>query len=190
MGTMTAFLIVCALGLCGFACAIAHKLLSDMVAEELRTRIDRLAGCFARLAARRLPPDIQDDYRPDYEGALLAAFYDETAGVPVTRFFKAIWVGASFWLGAGRIRKETKLAQQTAKNDEKSELLAVIESGVVPNRQFDFVFEDNTGRTFAAEFKEGSFSREHIVALKNGGIDSLYNVRLWVRHSGRPPQRS
>ena len=165
---MTAILILCGLALAGFAWAVANKLLSGMVGDELRTRVDRLAGVFVRLALRRLPPEMREFYRPDWEGVLLAIFYDETAGLPITRLFKSIKFGLSLWLGAGDIRKETKLVQQAAEADEKMEVLAVVERGVGAGRRYDVTY------TSAIEVK--SYIGDLDVDVRN--IDRA----LWLEH--------
>jgi hypothetical protein len=137
MGTMNAIHIlfgsIFGLGvLCGSAMMAANKLFSGMVDDELRTRLDTLAGVFVSLALRRLPADQREFYRPDWEGVLLANLYDQTAGLPVTRLLKAAKLGLDLWLGAGGVRRETKLAQKT----QEIKLQGVVEmlQGVVEMR--------------------------------------------------------
>jgi hypothetical protein len=149
MGPMNAIHILFAsifgLGLvCGASMMAANKLLSGMVDDELRTRVDRLAGVFVNLALRRLPADQREFYRPDWDGVLLAGLYDETAGLPVTRLFKSIRFGLSLWLGAGRIRKETKPIRQVARGSGRVQASTLVQAEVTASAEIVFRDEDGT----------------------------------------------
>jgi hypothetical protein len=171
---MTAQMVLLSFCLAAFALAIANKVIADMIADEIRTRIDGLAGVFVHLALWRLPPDQQEHYRLEYEDVVLATFYDETAGLPVTRLFKAIRLGFSLWLGAGRIRKDTKLDQQTAENDER----LVIESAVTQSRRYDIVYRDHLGRLVIGEVK-GSRRIGNLTFFGiNHGPDPIFDVEI------------
>ncbi|MGO9381185.1 MAG: hypothetical protein ACLP4W_03605 [Mycobacterium sp.] len=83
-----------------------------MIGDELRARVDDLPVLFVRLALRLLPEDMRAYYKPDWEGNLLAAFNDETAKYPVTRFVRSFKFGFSLLLGSRQIRKETKVRER------------------------------------------------------------------------------
>jgi hypothetical protein len=55
---------------------------------------------------RRLPHDVREFYRVDWEGNLLAALTDSTERYPVTRFFKSLRFGWSLYFGVRRINAE------------------------------------------------------------------------------------
>jgi death-on-curing family protein len=86
---------------------------SKMIGDELRARVDDLPVLFVRLALRQLPEDMRAYYEPDWIGNVLAAFNDETAKYPVTRFVRSFRFGFSLLLGSRQIRKETKVAFPT-----------------------------------------------------------------------------
>jgi hypothetical protein len=85
---------------------------AKMIGDELRARVDDLPVLFVWFALRLLPEDIRAYYKPDWEGNLLAAFNDETAKYPVTRFVRAFKFGFSLLLGVRQIRKETKVRER------------------------------------------------------------------------------
>src|SRR5204863_4615278 len=99
-------------------------LVTKMVSDEMRARVDDLPAVFVGLALRLLPPDMREYYRPDWEGSMLVAFNDETSRYPVTRFFRSFQFGFSLMLGARRISRETNLLRDIAHNDELQERLA------------------------------------------------------------------
>ncbi|MDR3661839.1 MAG: hypothetical protein P4L86_15900 [Mycobacterium sp.] len=94
---------------------------SKMISDELRARVDDLPVLFVRLALRQLPEDMRAYYEPDWMGNALAAFNDETAKYPVSRFVRSFRFGFSLLVGARQIRKETKVVRQLAMNDENME---------------------------------------------------------------------
>jgi hypothetical protein len=124
---MGSALIIGAVGLGGLVMLVAiaalKTLVTKMVSDELRARVDDLPATLVGLALRLLPPDKQDYYRPEWEGDLLAAYNDKTSRYPVTRFFNSFKFAFPLMVHARRIRKETKFIQQAAKNDEQQERL-------------------------------------------------------------------
>ncbi len=125
---MVSFLIIGGFGLGVLVVLVAvtvlKTLVTKMVSDELRARVDDLPAAFVALALRLLPPEMRDYYRPDWEGNLLVAFNDETSRYPITRFFRSFKFGFSLVVGAGQIRRETKLLRETTRNDERQERLA------------------------------------------------------------------
>jgi hypothetical protein len=91
---------------------------SKMISDEVRARIDDLPVLFVRLALMQLPKDMQAYYRPDWEDNALAAFNDQTARFPVTRFARSFLFGFSLLVGARQIRRDTKVVRQLANNEE------------------------------------------------------------------------
>lgn len=106
------------------AVAALKMLVTKMVSDELRARVDDLPAAFVGVALRLLPPEMREYYRPDWEGNLLVAFNDETSRYPMTRFFRSFRFGFSLMVGAWQIRRETKLVRETARSDERQERLA------------------------------------------------------------------
>lgn len=94
-----------------------------MIGDELRARVDDLPVLFVRLALLLLPEDMRAYYKPDWEGNQLAAFNDETAKYPVTRFVRSFKFGFSLLLGSRQIRKETKVREKQ-RNFDPDELRA------------------------------------------------------------------
>jgi WhiB family transcriptional regulator, redox-sensing transcriptional regulator len=125
---MVSFLIVGGVGLGVLVVLVVvtalKMLVSKMISDELRARVDDLPAAFVTLALRLLPPEMREYYRPDWEGNLLVAFNDETSRYPIMRFFGSFRFGFSLMVGARQIRRETKLLRETARDDERQERLA------------------------------------------------------------------
>lgn len=105
----TLWIVAAAMGVALLVGKAIVSCLSTMLDEELRARVDDLPAVIMELALRRMPEDIREQYRPDWEGNLLVAFNDANSRYPVTRMFKSIGFAASLFCAAGRVRKETKV---------------------------------------------------------------------------------
>ena len=83
-----------------------------LLLAEARARIDDLPKVMVRLAARRLPAAVRDDYLIDWESNLLVALNDSTARHPLTRFIKSLRFGASLLFTTRRVRREIRRAER------------------------------------------------------------------------------
>jgi hypothetical protein len=152
---MTGIMLVGLLALASLAWTVGNNLVSGMLCDELRTRVDRLAGLFVSLALRRLPPEMREVYRPDWEGVLLASFYDENAGLPITRVCRSIEFGFILWAGAGRIRKEANQIQVPTANESFDSFVVenIIESGLGDSRRWDLEYRTRSGEHYRVKLK-------------------------------------
>ncbi|MEV2277838.1 hypothetical protein AB0I72_19860 [Nocardiopsis sp. NPDC049922] len=94
--------------LIGALCALGGLFLgvcSDMISEEMRTRLDRLPQALVRLAARRLPEEIRDDMAREWLAELHVVLHGADA-VPVTRLVKGVAYGFSLFVSARKFGRE------------------------------------------------------------------------------------
>jgi hypothetical protein len=187
---MTGILILALLAAGTFAWTLVNNMLSGMLGEELRTRVDRLAGLFVSLALRRLSPKMRELYRPDWEGGLLTSFYDETAGLPVTRVFRSFKFGFFLWVGAGGIRKEAKHIQIPAAHESFDSFVVenIIESGLGDSRRWDLEYRTGSGEHCRVELKNPA----SVARWRETEIDLMIDGRRFdfteLRHLHDDPQ--
>ncbi len=79
---------------------------SKIIGDEARARVDDLPQVILAFALRRLPEDLRDSYRADWEGNLLAALHDSTIRYPATRVWKSLLFSGSLMISVRRVRKE------------------------------------------------------------------------------------
>lgn len=113
----TLWIVAAAMGVALIVGRAILSCLSTMLDEEIRARVDDLPAVIMELALRRMPKDMREHYRPDWEGNLLVAFNDANSRYPVTRMFKSIGFAASLFCAAGRVRKETRVVVKEAVED-------------------------------------------------------------------------
>lgn len=99
---------------------------AKLIAEDMRAMVDDLPGVIMEIAIRRLPPEMRDYYRPEFEDDLIA-FTARYERYPTRKLFKTTWFAISLLMGAARIRNETRLTYQMGKRDERNERLASVE---------------------------------------------------------------
>ncbi|MFC9941242.1 hypothetical protein [Nocardiopsis alba] len=100
--------------LIGFFAALGGLLLgvlSDMVSEEMRTRLDRLPQGMVKLAVLRLPKATRDEKLHDWLADLEYFLHGEKA-VPVTRLFKGMSFGFGLLFSVSKMRKQLEVLQE------------------------------------------------------------------------------
>jgi hypothetical protein len=120
---MTAIILLAVTATVALVAAALAAVPAKMITDEVRARIDDLPFLFVRIALWQLPADMRAYYEPDWMGNVLAAFNDETAKYPVTRFVQSFRFGFSLLLFGRQIRNETKVVRQLAMNAEHMERL-------------------------------------------------------------------
>lgn len=92
-----------ALGCCATLIgSVALAILTEVVGEEARTRIERLPYLITRLAIRRAPHGMRDELRDEW-GAELAFIARDTPGLPITRLLRSLRFTTGLVIAAGRI---------------------------------------------------------------------------------------
>lgn len=85
---------------------VGRAAFNKLVGDEARARVDDLPAVILKVALRRLPEEVREFYRVDWESNLLAALHDSTVRYPVTRAFKSLGFAWSLALSTRRIRRE------------------------------------------------------------------------------------
>lgn len=85
-----------ALGVIG---GVALTLLSDLLSEEVRTRLDRLPQFGVRLATLRLPAEVREENRREWMAELHQYLHGHEA-LPVTRLLRGTWFSVLLLLQA------------------------------------------------------------------------------------------
>lgn len=96
---------------------------AKLIAEDVRAMVDDLPGVIMEVAIRRLPVEMRDYYRPEFEDDLIA-FTGRYDRYPTRKLFKTTGFALSLLIGAARILKETRPVYLTGKQDERNERLA------------------------------------------------------------------
>lgn len=98
---------------------------AKLIAEDVRTMVDDLPGVLMEVALRRLPREMRDYYRPEFEDDLFA-FASQHEGRPTRKLLKTTGFALSLLAGAKGIWEETRLDYEMGKQDEQNEKLAVV----------------------------------------------------------------
>jgi Zn-dependent protease with chaperone function len=81
-------------------------ILSDLISEEVRTRLDQVPFALLKLASCRLPLEIRaDTYKDDWQPELYYILRGDEAK-PITRLFHGVRFAVGLWWAAPRIGKE------------------------------------------------------------------------------------
>jgi hypothetical protein len=87
------------------ALAGCRSVLGEVVAEEVRTRLDRMPRALIRLACLQLPGELRADLGGEWRAELQFVLAG-TDGLPVSRFLRGIRFAAGLALRARRISRE------------------------------------------------------------------------------------
>ncbi|MCV7424360.1 hypothetical protein H7K45_27825 [Mycobacterium yunnanensis] len=117
------------------------KVLSKMLEDEISARLDDVPGLLVALALRRLPRELREYYRPEWEGDLLAAFTAQNKRYPLWKLISSFAFVAPLFVSARGIRRQTKLAQKQGAADERLERLRHIR-GIGVNGEFLYDVEE------------------------------------------------
>jgi hypothetical protein len=191
MAALIAFLFLGTAGVVLVVFSILASLPAKMIGDELRARIDDLPALFVWLALRLLPEDMREYYRPDWQGNLLAAFNDETAKYPVTRFLRSFAFGFSLLVGTRQIRKETETIRRTAVNDEQMERLpqAMIGGILLSYRRPDgtlVYIEPKAPNVFQTRAQNRLYRRLQLVSQLQRPEDWTWARWVMLRHLSDP----
>lgn len=99
-------------------------MLSDMVSEEVRARLDRLPQAIVGLAVLRLPCAVRDATRHDWLADLDILLHGDEA-VPVTRLFKGVSFGLSLLFSASKMGKELEILGKRQREKEEAKRIHV-----------------------------------------------------------------
>ena len=125
---MMSALVLIAAGAVALAAWIFKTVAAKLIAEDVRAMVDDLPGVIMEIAIRRLPAEMRDYYRPEFEDDLIA-FTTRYERYPTRKLFKTTGFAISLLLGAARIREETRPVYQMGKQDERNERLASLVGG-------------------------------------------------------------
>ncbi|WP_017625572.1 hypothetical protein [Nocardiopsis chromatogenes] len=84
-----------------FLGGVALGVLSDLLGEEVRGRLDRVPEALLRLAAQRVPEHGREDMHREWSGELHQYLHGDDA-VPITRLLKGVRFAISTIRGAAR----------------------------------------------------------------------------------------
>lgn len=88
-----------------FLGGILLALLSDLISEEVRSRLDSLPRTLVRLIARFLPPTLRERYEGDWIGVLDEHLHGNESR-PITRLLKGTHFAFGLWRAAWNVRRE------------------------------------------------------------------------------------
>lgn len=88
-----------------FLGGILLALLSDLISEEVRSRLDSLPRTLVRLIARFLPPTVRERYEGDWIGVLDEHLHGNESR-PITRLLKGTYFAFGLWRAAWNVRSE------------------------------------------------------------------------------------
>lgn len=150
-------LVLIAAGAVVVAAWILKTVAAKLIAEDVRALVDDLPGVIMEVAIRRLPPEMRDYYRPEFEDDLIA-FTTRYERYPTRKLFKTTGFAISLLMGAARIREETRLLYQMGKQDERNERLASLVAGQYRTAMLGPVqLQFRTREVVFRETEDGSF---------------------------------
>lgn len=96
----------------GLVGGVVMATFTDLLSEEMRTRLDRLPLALIWVAVRRLPRHAREDVRREWIGELHEFLHGDQA-VPVTRLVKGIWFAFGLIWASGKVASETPESDST-----------------------------------------------------------------------------
>jgi hypothetical protein len=87
------------------AAGLLGSLLSGLVTDELRARLDRFPHALIRMAARRLPEVQREDWQEEWAREL-TEILEGTDALPLTRFLRGLDYGVGLALRSGAVARE------------------------------------------------------------------------------------
>lgn len=155
---------------------------AKLIAEDVRAMVDDLPGVVVEIAIRRLPAEMRDYYRPEFEDDLIA-FTTRYERYPTRKLFKTTWFAISLLMGAARIREETRLVYEMGKQDERSERLASVvgarhRSAVIGPIQLQYrtrevVFREAEDGTFKLDLTTPWPGEDDVTIIDEEGSDAF-----------------
>jgi hypothetical protein len=147
-------------GVLGFLAALATTVLSDMVSEEVRARLDHLPHAILRLAARRLTSAqqtaiYQDEWLPELTYILKGA---ETR--PITRLITGTRYALGILASTGRIAQHVHRTANPQPLPAKTpgeilaERVAALANTKLTSHGIDYAFTDESVRLIVGQVKQ------------------------------------
>ncbi|WP_370500208.1 hypothetical protein NWT09_31145 [Mycolicibacterium sp. jd] len=101
--------------------------LGEMATDEMKARLEDVPAKLVAAALWRLPTHLRDEYRPEWEDDLLAAYEEKNARYPITKLVCAVRFVWPLFVHARSLRTEFEMVRQAGLADERNEKLATRE---------------------------------------------------------------